>query len=199
MLSVVDAYTVNELARAKIPQIYFFTVWLRKALRDLPELVGDDEELLTLAKASYESRSGVLAVTDKRAIVVVGSPVQRRVKSLPLNQVTSVRSKRGLFSGRVMIAVAGNEAVIRSIFPKARADEINDVVRSNLVAPTAMSQRSEVPAARSRAEDLARLAKLRDSGVLSDAEFEDQKRKLFDSASTGLREGARASTECRTR
>lgn len=134
MLSVVDASIVNELARSKIPPIYFLTVWLRKALRDLPELVGDDEELLTVAKASYESRSGVLAVTDKRAIVVVGSPVQRRVMSLPLNQVTSVQSKRGLFSGRVMITVAGNEAVIRSIRPKAHADEISDVVRSNLVS-----------------------------------------------------------------
>lgn len=132
MLSVVDAYTVNELARAKIPRIYFFTVWLRKALRDLPELVRDDGELLTLAKASYESRSGVLAVTDKRAIVVVGSPVQRRVTSLPLNQITSVQSRRGPVSGRVVITVGGNEAVIRSIFPKARADEISDVVRSKI-------------------------------------------------------------------
>lgn len=180
MLSVVDAYTVNEVARAKISRIYFLTVWLRKALRDLPELVRDDEELLTLAKASYENRAGVLAVTDKRAIVVVGSPVRRRVISLPLNQVTSVQSKRGLFFGRVMITVAGNEAVIRSISPKARADEISDVVRSNLVAPTAMSQRSAVPAARAAAEELTRLAKLRDSGALSDAEFEDQKRKLFE-------------------
>lgn len=180
MLSVLDAYTVNELARAKIPPIYFLTVWLRKALRDLQEVVPDDEELLTLAKASYESRSGVLAVTNKRAIVVVGSPVQRRVISLPLNQVTSVQSKRGLFVGRVMITVAGNEAVIRSIFPKARADEISDVVRSNLVAPTAVSQRSAVPAAKAAAEEETRLAKLRDSGALSDAEFEDQKRKLFE-------------------
>lgn len=132
MLSVVDAYTVNELARAKIPRIYFLTVWLRKALSDLPELLRDDEELLTLVKASYESRAGVLAVTNKRAIVVVGSPVQRRVISLPLNQVTSVQSKRGLLSGRVIITVTGDEAVIRSIFPKAHADEISDLVRSKI-------------------------------------------------------------------
>jgi Bacterial PH domain len=134
-LLVVDAERVNELARANIPSFYFLTVWLRKALRDLPELLDDDEELLTLAKGSSGSRAGVLAVTNRRALVVVGSPVQRRVESLPLNQVSSVQSRRGLFSGRVTIAMAGNGVVIRSIVPKARADEITDVVRSNLTAP----------------------------------------------------------------
>lgn len=133
---MVDAETVQELARAKIPSMYFFTVWLRKALRDLPDLLEDDEELLTLAKGSSGSRAGVLAVTDKQAILVVGAPVRRRVESFPLNQITSVQSKHSVLSGRVVIGLAGKEAIIRSIVPKARADEISDVVRSHLVPPT---------------------------------------------------------------
>src|SRR5881398_2416014 len=99
MFSVVDADRVQELARTKIPSRYFFTVWLRTALRDLPGIVKDDEELLTLAKGSSGSRVGVLAVTDKRAIVVMGAPVQRRIESFPLNLVASVQSKHGLLSG----------------------------------------------------------------------------------------------------
>lgn len=139
MCPVLDADRVQKLARAKIPSIYFFTVWLRKALNDLPKLVEDDEELLTLAKCSAESRVGVLAVTDKRAIVVVGAPMQRRVGSFELNAITSVQSKHGLVSGRVTITAAGTETAIRSIVPRARADEISDVIRSKLSPRTAPS------------------------------------------------------------
>lgn len=136
MFSVVDADRVQELARTKIPSRYFLTVWLRKALKDLPDLVKDDEELLTLTKGASGSRVGVLAVTDKRAIVVMGGPVQRRVESFPLDQVASVQSKRSFVSGRVLLTVAGKEVVIRSIVPRARADEVSNVVRSKLVPPT---------------------------------------------------------------
>ena len=135
MFAVVDADRVQELARAKIPSRYFLTVWLRKALNDLPNLVKDDEELLTLAKGASGSRVGVLAVTDKRAIVVTGATVQRRVESFPLNQVASVESRRSFASGRVHFAVAGKEVAIRAIVPRERADEISDVVRSKSIEP----------------------------------------------------------------
>ena len=135
MSSVVDADRVQELARAKIPSRFFLTVWLRKALKELSGLVKNDEELLTLAKGASGSRVGILAVTDKRAIVVMGAPVQRRIESFPLNLVASVQSKHGLLSGRVLFTVAGKEVVIRSIVPRARADEISDVVRSKLIQP----------------------------------------------------------------
>jgi hypothetical protein len=135
MFVVVDANRVQELARAKIPSRYFFTVWLRKALNDLPNLVKDDEELLTLAKGASGNRVGVLAVTDKRAIIVTGAPVQRRVESFPLNQVASVESRRSFKSGRVHFTVAGREVAVRAIVPSARADEISDVVRSRLIQP----------------------------------------------------------------
>jgi Bacterial PH domain len=136
MFVVVDANRVQELARAKIPSRYFFTVWLRKALNDLPNLIKDDEELLTLAKGASGNRVGVLAVTDNRAIIVTGAPVRRRVESLPLNQVASVESRRSFKSGRVHFAVAGKEVAVRAIVPRARADEISDVVRSKLIQPT---------------------------------------------------------------
>src|SRR5205823_6149615 len=113
----------------------FFTVWLRKALNDLPNLVEDDEELLTLAKGASGSRVGVLAVTDKRAIVVTGGAVQRRLESFPLNQVASVESRLSFASGCVLFTVAGQEVAIRAIVPRARADEISDVVRSKLIQP----------------------------------------------------------------
>lgn len=79
-----------------------------------------------------------------------------------------------------MITVAGSEAVIHSIVPKARADEIGDVVRLHLVPPTAKSQPPPMRAVGSVAQELARLAKLRQSGGVSDAEFEDQKSKLLE-------------------
>jgi hypothetical protein len=136
MFAVVDANRVQELARAKIPSRYFLTVWLRKALNDLPNLVQDDEELLTLAKGASGSRVGVLAVTDRRAIVVTGATVRRHVESFPLNQITSVESRRSFRSGRVLFTVAGREVAIGAIVPRARADEISDVVRSRLIQPT---------------------------------------------------------------
>ena len=190
---MVTADQVSEIARAKIPSWRRPTplVSVSRALKGLPEIVRHDEELVTLAAGGYEGRDGVIAVTNQRAIFVgqkLVSRRQRRVESFKANQITSVQSERGPVRGKVIFTVAGNRAIIYAIFPADRAEEISYAVRSHLTTkpvppepPQApVAQAPPAPAGGSVGEELGRLADLRDRGVLSDSEFEEQKRKLLD-------------------
>jgi hypothetical protein len=66
MFPVVTADQVSEIARAKIPSWRRPTPLARvsRALKALPEIVRNDEELVTLAAGGYEGRDGVIAVTN---------------------------------------------------------------------------------------------------------------------------------------
>jgi len=178
------------MAQAKIRSVERVNPAIIRALKALPELARDDEQLGSLASGRYDDQSGVLAVTDRRAVWVSGI-VRRRVETFAADEITSVQSERGFVEGRVIITVAGNRAVIRQIYPRERAEEIAYALRSDMkTAPTGMSEapsalaQSVAPAAQpvggSVAKELAKLADLHDRGVLSDTEFDAQKRKLLD-------------------
>ena len=188
---VVTADQVSEIARAKIPSWRRLTPLARvsRTLQALPKIVRHDEKLVTLAAGGYEGRDGVIAVTNQRAIVVARRGVSQHVESFEADQITSVQSERGVVRGKVILTVAGNRAVIYAIFPPDRAEEISYAVRAHLTRkpvppaepPQALAaQAPPAPAGGSVGEELGRMAALRDRGVLSDSEFEDQKRKLLD-------------------
>jgi hypothetical protein len=121
-------------------------------------------------------------------IVVARKGVSQRVESFEANQIISVESQRGVVRGKVTLTVAGNRAIIYAIFPPDWAEEISYAVRAHLTRKPVPPEPPQAPAAQappapaggSVGEELGRLADLRDRGVLSDSELEEQKRKLLD-------------------
>jgi hypothetical protein len=176
----VDAATINRVAEAKIPKGNRWPV--RKSLKALPEIIADDEEVTTMGSGRYESSNGLVVVTDRRVVFVNVGFGHRRVEDFQFDRISSVQHDRGLMSGKVIITVAGNRAVIDNIAPKERADDIADLVRSRLAQPTtpvAPATPAAEVAGVSVADEIRKLMELRDLGALSNEEFEEQKAKLL--------------------
>lgn len=99
---------------------------------------------------------------------------------VPIRQITSVTSKKG-FGGNTVVTVrsAGGAVELRATHKEAsRAREILNRLMLEAQAPTVVSVTAAAPAADIGAQ-LAQLGQLRDSGVLTNEEFESKKAELL--------------------
>jgi hypothetical protein len=132
-------------------------------------------------------------VTISRSGLMARATVGKGEKRIPISSVTAVQWKppSKMVRGFIQFSVlGGNER--RSGFGKqtmdAAKDENSVVVGWTQVAEfeelraeveAAVGRPSLAPSAPSAADELKKLAELRDAGVLSDAEFEAEKAKLL--------------------
>lgn len=125
-------------------------------------------------------------LTNQRVMIVQGI-VNKSERSVPIGRIQDVSLQRSVLSGGyVRLSSAGGALGIERIGPLTRerarefADAVSDLLRSQygdgVSTQSAVSIGSANP---SIAEELQRLAALRDSGVLSEDEFTAQKAKLL--------------------
>lgn len=123
-------------------------------------------------------------VTDQHAILVKGI-VSRSERSLPLDRVQDATTSRQLWVGAVVVSTAGGQGSalkmtgLSSKQSRRLSSEILAAVK-NQSGYNPASQSSLAPQS-SVADELAKLAGLRDSGALSEDEFAAQKAKLLGS------------------
>jgi hypothetical protein len=113
--------------------------------------------------------------------------MKKTLEDFPLDKVNSVQWSSGLAFGKLIIFAAGNKAEIGNMSKKDGKD-LADLVRDRITSGGKASDESastrivEVPTANvsaSVADELKKLADLRDAGVLSDGEFQEQKARLL--------------------
>jgi hypothetical protein len=169
---------IEELAEAKLGKAG--RVLVRREIRKLSGKLGDREEVVNLARGKYDGKQGLLIVTDRRVLFVEEGMVRSRIEDFPYDKIGSVQTERGMVHGKVTIFASGNKAEIENIMPKDRAVEIGDYTRAKISrTPEAASQPATPPAPSDPAERLAKLAQLRDSGAISDEEYETQKARVL--------------------
>jgi PH (Pleckstrin Homology) domain-containing protein/putative oligomerization/nucleic acid binding protein len=147
--------------------------------------------------------------TDRRLIIRDPSMLGLReeVVDIPYDLIVSVRLDKGVFSSSVIFTAPGlrstgrlgliekmsgtnlgasEDAVITAI-PKDKAEDLVEVIRNGMDKQREVSQqlpsqaRAEVTAnpTISVADELAKLAKLKEQGVISEAEFQQMKQDLI--------------------
>lgn len=153
-----------------------------------PNLLGllyEQELVVNLARGSYDGKQGLVVVTDRRVLFLSEGIGRHKLEDFPYDKVTSVQSEKGMVNGGLKIFASGNAAVIENMYPKERAPEIGDYVRSQLhkapesVAPVAESAAPVAPTA-DPMEQIRKLGELRDAGLLTPDEFEQKKRELLE-------------------
>jgi Bacterial PH domain len=105
---------------------------VRRELRKLPEILGEREEVLNLARGEYDGKEGLLVVTDRRVVFSRAGHDSPPAGGLSLRQISSVQTKTGIRSGELTIFVSGNKATVKDVHPKQRAPEIGDYVRQRI-------------------------------------------------------------------
>ncbi|GAA1794752.1 hypothetical protein GCM10009795_045370 [Nocardioides hankookensis] len=137
-----------------------------------------DEESRT-ATGTLDGMPAHLELTDERLVVRIGDEAVPR-HDVPFHRITQVEEQVGMVTGYLTVWV-GEDRLVFSRVPKADVRPMAAALRT-LVAHAGPAP-DEPPAAGhapTAIEELERLGRLHDSGVLTDDEFAEAKRKLLD-------------------
>lgn len=147
-----------------------------RELRKLVEHLAPGEDVSAVAPGTFGGSIGLLVLTDRRILFVLETITKRTMEDFPLRAITSVTSKSGIINATVSIMTGGARAEITSVYKddaKAFVDLARDAVATYGSAP------APAAAAPSTADELVKLAGLRDQGVLTDEEFTAAKARLL--------------------
>jgi hypothetical protein len=151
--------------------------------REIKKLIGyldEAEPVEAMVGGSYGKGTGLLVLTDRRLLFIVDGMMSKTSEDFPMSKVSSVGWNSGMVLGTITIFASGNKAEIKNV-SKDNGKEFVDLVRPRLTAGSMPQQFAPPPAAAAPdvAEQLTRLAALRDQGILTDEEFTSQKVKLL--------------------
>ena len=147
----------------------------------------------------------IVYATDRRIIIRDPSMLGLReeVVDIPYDLIISVRLDKGVFSSSVIFTapglrstgrlgviekmsgtnLGGNEDAVITAIPKDKAEDLVEVIRNGMDRQREVSQQPRVEVTTSPtisvADELAKLAKLKEQGVISDSEFQQMKQDLI--------------------
>ncbi len=151
----------------------------KKEIKELPNILWEDEVIQKLEEVFYKSGTGILVATNRRLIFINKGMFSLKVEDFSYDKITSIEYKKGLLVGEITIYASGNRATIENI-GKNEAQNFAEFIRANLGNMNKV-QNSEIVASNSDdiVSKLERLAVLKEKGILSEDEFLTQKAKIL--------------------
>jgi hypothetical protein len=150
-----------------------------KEINELPEILNTDESIDNIIQGYYNKGRGILVSTNRRLVFIdKGFLYGLKVEDFPLDKITSIQYETGMMLGKVKIHTSGNTAIIENV-DKNIARKFAEFIRNKLSEP----KPSSIPTIKSEPdvlEQLGKLGKLYESGIISEQEFGEQKKKLLD-------------------
>jgi hypothetical protein len=148
--------------------------------------LDNGEQVQFIARQSKHRPGGsfttpdTIFVTNKR--IVVRDPsllgVRENVVSVSYDKITSIELERGVFSSKIIIRAPGFADEMEAISKKA-AEQIVQYVKNSMDKTKIESQKESLEVKESIADELLKLANLKEKGVLSDEEFLKMKKDLL--------------------
>ena len=156
----------------------------RKEIKELPNILWEDEKLEKLIQGFYEKGTGILVATNKRLIFIDKSLLGKlRVEDFPYDKISSIQYQAGLIYGNITIFSSGNKAKIEQL-DKKQTRNFADYVRARISGGKEHAS-APTPPAEVSSDDviskLEKLANLKERGILSEEEFLEQKKKILNS------------------
>ena len=176
----------------------------KKALKEIEKIsdrLDDDEEVLEVAKqgrinpgATSLTTPNTIFATDRRLIIrnptMLGA--RQNVEYFDYDKITNIKLEKGVFSSTIVLSYPGMDKLAVLLtwgseddgeitgLQKDKADNILQIVRNAIVEAKKESQKPvQVVQQTSTADELAKLAKLHEDGILSDKEFDKMKKDLI--------------------
>ena len=176
----------------------------KKALKEIEKIsdrLDDDEEVLEVAKqgrinpgATSLTTPNTIFATDRRLIIrnptMLGA--RQNVEYFDYDKITNIKLEKGIFSSSIVLSYPGQDKLAGYLtwgreddgeikgLEKDKADNILQIVRNAIVEAKKESQKPvQVVQQISTADELAKLAKLKEQGILSDKEFDKMKKDLI--------------------
>lgn len=155
----------------------------RREVKELPDILWDDENIESLIQGTYNNGSGILAATNRRLVFVdKGMMYGLKVEDFPYEKITSIQYSTGFLLGKLTIYASGNKAIIDNV-DKKQVRAFGDFVRNKISNKDALDSGSSENNQSNNSDDvvskLERLSKLKEQGILTEEEFLQQKQKIL--------------------
>ena len=154
----------------------FFT---RKELNHLPQILADGEQILTFASGLMNGHTWLIALTDRRIIFLdKGMIYGLKQVMIDLDKINAISGQTGLIFGMIKIEDGASERLIDKVGKQTVVGFTNEA--RDAIEARKRQLRAPAPA---NSDDLVskleRLAALKDKGILSQQEFDQQKARLL--------------------
>ncbi|MGI0021400.1 MAG: PH domain-containing protein [Nitrososphaeraceae archaeon] len=175
-------------------------------IRKISSKLDQSEKVLFVAKQSRNIPGGAIIsspntvfATDKRLIIrnptMLG--MRENVEDISYDKITSVKLEKGLFSSTVVIRAPGLSELTRlsqasgliawgrgedgtiDALPKEKAEQLVKIIKERMEAVKKLSHQSTITQQTSIADELSKLAKLKEQGIISEDEFLKMKQELI--------------------
>lgn len=159
----------------------FFT---KKELNYLPEILMDQEQVLGFTSGLMDNNTWLITLTDRRIIFLdKGMLYGLKQSVVDLEKVNAVSGNTGLFFGDITITDGAIDRKITNVLKKTVKNFTNKVqdaleARKSAHQPVYHTEEKELDPY----EQLEKIAGLKDKGILSEEEFDIQKKKILESA-----------------
>lgn len=161
----------------------FETFLGRKEIKYIPEVLMEGEEVEALVQGTMEDKNGILFVSNKRLIFLDrGLMYGTKLHTYLLSQVGGIEFSSGLIFSKIKIHSSGKPETTIDHVVKDQGKRFVDYVNKKLVEISDAKNTLSPPVfinQNSVSDELAKLASLKTSGVLTDEEFANAKAKLL--------------------
>ena len=173
---------------ANLPHKYIF--YTRKEIRYLPNILSEDERILALTSGFMNNHTWLCVCTNHRVLFLDrGMFFGLRQVQMNLDRIQSIDSSYTIFFGQLRFWDGASSISIGLVLKSTIAPFVRTVQEAmdrykRQLLKDAMSPTTAAPEAHTPAPwltELERLAAMRQSGQLTDAEFQHAKKRLLES------------------
>lgn len=143
----------------------------KKEINELPEILTSDEKIDNILWGiNLKKGPGILVSTNYRLIFISAGSIVN-IEDYPLDKISSIECSTLILFGEIKIHTNSNVSKIENI-EKESAKEFTQFVRDKIFKSTSNTESNII-------DQLEKLAKLKENGILTEEEFNEQKKKLL--------------------
>ncbi|MFZ4928829.1 PH domain-containing protein [Chryseobacterium sp. Mn2064] len=163
------------------------SVFTKGEIKELPYLISEDEKILAITDAQFINTldAGVLVATPLRMLSVSKSMFgSAKINTYPNETIKSVSFVTDPRSPIIKLHLDERVVEFECYRDKEDAEKFYDIIKVIYNAPITQTQQEGTEVKGKTSEDifeqLEQLGRLRENGILTDAEFGEQKKKLLE-------------------
>jgi len=159
-----------------------FQFFTKRELFHLPKILADTEQVLAFTSGLMDNNTWLIALTDRRIIFLdKGMIYGLKQATIDLDKINAISGETAILFGSIKIEDGARERVIANVWKKTVVPFTNRVRDAIEARRRSQQAPASTPTGDDRISRLERLAALRDKGVLTEAEFEQQKAAILNS------------------
>ena len=156
---------------------------LDKLLDQAKDHLDEGEDVLAVIQGTYEkndwTRAGILAATDHRLVFYGKKMTGYDFEVFPYKTISSIETGKGMMGHHVKFFASGNEVNLKWIDKKSDVPGFVGVVKDQMKADHATPAAPAASDSPDVADQIRKLAQLRDEGLVTDEEFETKRAELL--------------------